>query len=211
MNPEILASDIWADVLAVRTQRPLVHSITNLVVMNYNANFLLAILLYWAVFIYGSNELLPILGTPPAGSPAAMAAIHNGEQVRAVDGQAVTTWNDLRWMILQKAVDQPSVELEVINEQNEVFQRQLPLEAAGEKGWEGDALERLGVNFYRPNAPPVIGKLVSGGPAERAGLEVGDRVLAIDASTAKVFGQKKEVTIKTIAATAPTISPTAGK
>lgn len=42
MNPELLASDIWADVLAVRTQRPLVHSITNLVVMNYNANFLLA-------------------------------------------------------------------------------------------------------------------------------------------------------------------------
>ncbi len=34
--------DIWADVLAVRAQRPLVHSITNLVVMNYNANFLLA-------------------------------------------------------------------------------------------------------------------------------------------------------------------------
>lgn len=42
MNPELFASDIWADVLAVRTQRPLVHSITNLVVMNYNANFLLA-------------------------------------------------------------------------------------------------------------------------------------------------------------------------
>lgn len=34
--------DLWADVLAVRAQRPLVHSITNLVVMNYNANFLLA-------------------------------------------------------------------------------------------------------------------------------------------------------------------------
>jgi len=35
-------SDIWADVRAVRSQHPLVHSITNLVVMNYNANFLLA-------------------------------------------------------------------------------------------------------------------------------------------------------------------------
>jgi hydroxyethylthiazole kinase len=34
--------DLWTDVLAVRAQRPLVHSITNLVVMNYNANFLLA-------------------------------------------------------------------------------------------------------------------------------------------------------------------------
>jgi len=35
-------SDLWADVLSVRTRHPLVHSITNLVVMNYNANVLLA-------------------------------------------------------------------------------------------------------------------------------------------------------------------------
>ena len=40
-NP-LLPSDLWADVLAVRVQRPLVHSITNLVVMNFNANVLLA-------------------------------------------------------------------------------------------------------------------------------------------------------------------------
>jgi len=39
---QLLPSDLWADVLAVRTQRPLVHSITNLVVMNFNANVLLA-------------------------------------------------------------------------------------------------------------------------------------------------------------------------
>jgi len=35
-------ADLWADVLAVRAQRPLVHAITNLVVMNFNANVLLA-------------------------------------------------------------------------------------------------------------------------------------------------------------------------
>jgi hydroxyethylthiazole kinase len=34
--------DLWADVLSVRTQHPLVHSITNFVVMNFNANVLLA-------------------------------------------------------------------------------------------------------------------------------------------------------------------------
>ncbi|MDO9144310.1 hydroxyethylthiazole kinase [Rhodoferax sp.] len=38
----LLPSDLWADVLAVRARRPLVHSITNLVVMNFNANVLLA-------------------------------------------------------------------------------------------------------------------------------------------------------------------------
>ena len=144
------------------------------------ANFVLAILLYWITFMTGSQELLPVLGTPVAGTPAAVAGVVNGEQVRALDGQPVATWNDLRWALLQKAVDQESVELEVINEQQEISVRRLALSAAGEKGWEGDALERLGVSFYRPNLPAVIGKLVSGGVAERAGLQSGDRVLAVD-------------------------------
>ena len=37
------AAALWADLQAVRQQAPLVHSITNFVVMNYNANALLAL------------------------------------------------------------------------------------------------------------------------------------------------------------------------
>lgn len=40
---KITSADLWSDVLAVRAHAPLVHSITNLVVMNYNANVLLAL------------------------------------------------------------------------------------------------------------------------------------------------------------------------
>jgi len=143
------------------------------------ANFVLAILLYWAIFMHGSNELLPVLGTPPAGTPAAMASIANGEQVRAVDGQLVATWSDLRWVLLKKSVGHESVALEVINERGEIATRQLYLAAAGENGWEGDVLERLGIHFYRPDLPPIIGKVVANGPADQAGLRTGDRVLTI--------------------------------
>lgn len=144
------------------------------------ANFVLAIFLYWFVFMLGSQELRPILGTPPAASPAAGAGIVNGEQVRAVDGEPVATWNDLRWVLLHKAVAQESVELEVINEQREIALRRLPLGAAGEQGWEGDALERLGVRFFRPNVPPVVGKVVPASPGEAAGIRAGDEVVTID-------------------------------
>lgn len=42
--PDTLSpSQIWSDIVAVRDKSPLVHSITNLVVMNFNANVLLAV------------------------------------------------------------------------------------------------------------------------------------------------------------------------
>ena len=42
MRPILSSENLWADILAVRKRSPLVHSITNLVVMNFNANVLLA-------------------------------------------------------------------------------------------------------------------------------------------------------------------------
>lgn len=42
MAAKVLFSDLWSDVCAVRDRSPLVHSITNLVVINFNANVLLA-------------------------------------------------------------------------------------------------------------------------------------------------------------------------
>lgn len=42
MTIQLSPADLWADVLSVRACSPLVHSITNFVVMNFNANVLLA-------------------------------------------------------------------------------------------------------------------------------------------------------------------------
>jgi hydroxyethylthiazole kinase len=42
MATKLSVADLWSDVLAVRERSPLVHSITNLVVINFNANTLLA-------------------------------------------------------------------------------------------------------------------------------------------------------------------------
>ncbi|MGE5385907.1 MAG: RIP metalloprotease RseP [Betaproteobacteria bacterium] len=143
------------------------------------ANFILAILLYWGLFWVGSEELLPILGNPPASSPAAIAGIVNGERVVAVDGQSVDTWQDFRWLILKKAAEQESVEISVANERNELAFRRLPLAEVSADGWQGDGLERLGLTFFRPHIPAVLGEIVPGSAAERSGLKSGDELLAI--------------------------------
>jgi regulator of sigma E protease len=143
------------------------------------ANFLLAIFVYWGIFWYGSEELKPILGTPVAASAAAAAGIENGEHVLKVAGKAVQTWQELRWTLLRRAVEQDLVSLEVINARNEIALRYIDVSSARESGWEGDALEKLGVRFFRPNIRSIIGKVSPDSPAEIGGLLTGDEILAI--------------------------------
>ncbi|MBI2309166.1 MAG: RIP metalloprotease RseP [Rhodocyclales bacterium] len=144
-----------------------------------SANFLLAILIYWAVFWHGTEELRPVLGTPPAATAAATAGFELGERVLKVAGRPVQTWDDVRWQLLQQASNENDALLEVVNERQEIAVRRLDLGAIRDSGWEGDAFQRLGLTYYRPVLPPVIGRVVAGGAGERAGLQAGDVVLEI--------------------------------
>ncbi len=144
------------------------------------ANLFLAIFIYWGLFWHGMEELKPILGTPVAASPAAAAGLENGERVLRVGGELVQTWQDMRWVLLRRSVDQDSIEFEVINQRNEISVRRLDVSSARAKGWEGDALGKLGISFYRPIVPSVIGKISERSPAAAAGLVPGDEILLIN-------------------------------
>ncbi len=144
------------------------------------ANFLLAILVYWAIFWHGTEELRPVLGAPPAATAAAAGGFAYGERIVKVAGTPVQTWEDVRWQLLQRAAEESDVRLEVINERHEVALRRLDLGVIRASGWEGDAFQQLGLTPYRPRLPPVVGKVVAGEAGARAGLRDGDRFFAID-------------------------------
>src|SRR5690242_6762726 len=72
------------------------------------ANFLLAILLYWALFMIGVTGLKPVLGPVQPATPAAVAGFQTGETILAVDSEPVSTWQDVRWLLLSKGTDRSS-------------------------------------------------------------------------------------------------------
>lgn len=144
------------------------------------ANLVLAVAVYWGLFMYGMEELRPILGAPVAASPAAAAGIENGERVLKVGGEAVLTWSDMRWIVLRKVVEQDSIDLEVINQRNEISSRRLDLAATKNELESGDPLENLGLTFFRPDYPPRIGNVGPGSPADLAGLAQGDTITGIN-------------------------------
>lgn len=144
------------------------------------ANFLLAIFMYWVLFVHGVEEPRPVLGKPAAQSMVELAGFKEGELVRSINGQVIASWQELRWELLQQAMAKSGVTLEVINNKQEISFRKLDLTSIDTSDLEGDILQQMGFRFFRPQLPPVVGKIVPGGVADLAGLREGDRILAID-------------------------------
>ena len=70
------------------------------------ANFLLAIVLYWLLFVLGVNDMKPILGPVEPGTPAARAQFEAGEMIVRINNEPVESWQDARWELLRYAIDQ---------------------------------------------------------------------------------------------------------
>jgi regulator of sigma E protease len=143
-------------------------------------NFAFAVLVYAGLFMYGLPEARPILAEPPAGTVAAQAGLRAGDTVRAIDNDAITTWQELRWRVLQAALQREAVKIETQNERGHLSTSTLDLRAFPANDVESDALERVGLRLYRPPLPAVLGQIVAGGAAEKAGLAAGDRVVSAD-------------------------------
>jgi regulator of sigma E protease len=144
------------------------------------ANLLLAIVLYWALYLYGIQEARPLTGQPPAGSMAEAAGVVEGELVLRANGKPVQTWQELRWELTQLALQKVPARLETTNEKNEITVRHLDLASLDSSDLDGDLLNRMGLRLARPRLPAIIGKVAPGSVAERAGLQEGDRVVAAD-------------------------------
>lgn len=144
------------------------------------ANLVLALFVYWGLFLHGTEELRPILGAPVVDSPAAAAGIQAGDQVLRVGGEEVQTWSEMRWVLLRSVVERDSIRLELVNRRQEVSLHTLDLQGTRGADDAEDPIERLGLTIFRPSFPPVLGTIVSDGVAAKAGLAPGDVVVSID-------------------------------
>jgi len=152
------------------------------------ANFLLAVLLFWGLFMMGVPTLKPVLGEPPAGSPAALAGIRAGDMVTAVNGEPVESFQDLHWLALRHVIGNDQLRVDIVDDKGHLSYRTLTVDER-DAGFEQAPLAALGLQRFRPALPPVLGGLAAGGVAERAGLLEGDLILGIDDSPVEQWEQ----------------------
>jgi len=144
------------------------------------ANLMLAIFIYWLLFMHGVMGVKPLLGEIADGTPAAHASMKSGELIQKVGGTPVSTWQDVRWVLLQQSLKSPVVEVEASSGKDEIHLHQLALGNVGKDDFERDILDKLGLTVYHPSVPARIGEVVKASAAARAGLMAGDKILMVD-------------------------------
>jgi regulator of sigma E protease len=148
------------------------------------ANFLFAALAYWVLLVVGTPALKPVVGDVTADSVAARAGLLTGDSITGVGGRPVATREGAVLAILERLMDGTPIELEVQADAGQGSPRSVSLQIEGGERRAltepGALLTGLGFDFWYPTVPTEVGKILPESPAARAGLQVGDTVVAVD-------------------------------
>ena len=145
------------------------------------ANFILAILVFAAVAIYGSYQLVPVVDEVAAGSLAERAGLQVDDRIVAVDGVAVESARDLQMHLLGRVGEDASLRLTVEPVDQAGVQRELSVEL---DSWlrdasEPDVLSEFGLGLLLPKATLQINQVSANSAAAQLGLLPGDILFAL--------------------------------
>jgi len=154
------------------------------------ANFLLAILVLFGLFLRGETGIAPVIEAVEPGSVAHDVGLMQGQEIAAVDGTSTQTVSNVRFALLKRLGDTGTVDISVGSALSDLQQTYaMPIDR-----WLGgaeapDPIRALGLTLGIPPLQPSIGSLVEGGPATRAGFEIGDMIIEVDGQAISTWSQ----------------------
>ena len=142
------------------------------------ANFLLAIMVLFGLFVRGETGLAPVIEAVAVNSVAEESGLVVGQEVIAVDGQATSTVSGVRFALLKRLGDSGHIDLTVGNALSDVGQRySIPIVSWLGEAEAPDPAAALGLSLGFPPIRPEVGSLSEGGAAARADFLVGDVII----------------------------------
>ena len=129
------------------------------------ANLLLALLVYWVLFVSGVTGLVPyVKALEGAEGPAV------GARILAVDGQETPSWNAVNEALVRRLGESGRITFTLQGERGP-WTLERPIER-----WlaDAEAPQFLAELKLEPSYPVVLGRILEDSPAETAGLRPGD-------------------------------------
>ena len=145
------------------------------------ANFLLAIVAYWAIFVAGTTTVAPLVGDVTPSSPAAEAGLERGDEIVAIQDEPVRAWDDINLKLVAMIGHDGVLEIEARPAaSNSPRTYALQVDDFLVRQNPPQPFETLGFTPWRPQMPAVIGQVLEGEAAAQAGIQAGDKVLSVN-------------------------------
>jgi len=161
------------------TRRPVMHRVAVLLA-GPAMNLLFASLLYAILAMVGTESVKPIIGQVRLDSPAAVAGLQRGDQIVRVGDRAVEDTEELQIALIRQFSDDGVIRMRVRRDGGE---RSLTLRVEQDRRAmtePGKLLPGLGFDLATWNDDTVVEGVPQDSAGARAGLRVGDRLLAVD-------------------------------
>ena len=145
-------------------------------------NLIFALAAFWLMFMVGTQELRPVVGTVEGF--AARAGIPENSQIVAIDEQPTATWTHVVLGLMGPALDGDAVSMTLQPDagRGQTLQRELDFAQLLKPVDEANLLNDIGLQPWQftMEMPAQLGQLTDDGAAKAAGLQVGDTIVAID-------------------------------
>jgi len=143
------------------------------------ANLIAAYFALVAVGVVGVSypDYPNVLGATPDTSVAWRAGLREGDRVVGVNGKPVSTWIQI-FVTASAAPAGAPVEITVERDGRSLAVQAAPAER-----------EPLMSSLRRPSDPPIVGTVITGMPAYKAGLKEGDRIAAVNGRPIETWDQ----------------------
>lgn len=142
-------------------------------------NILLAFIVMPLVFMIGTYAEGPAkVGYVEKGSPAEKAGFRAGDVIEEINGRKISSWTKALSLIAVNPDTDVTVDLDREGEKKALILR--PAIATELK---------IGMSGLVPDMPAEVGRFRPGLPAEKAGLKIHDRIIAVDGKTVYHWNQ----------------------
>ena len=144
------------------------------------ANFLLAVIIYWFLFVIGSLAYAPILGTVTSDSPLGQAGLVKYSEIRSVDGVRTQNWQQVNMALADRLGESGEIVIQARQPGSTDQSFYVPILNWHQQTKDPDPLGSLG--FSRAD-PAILGDVLADGAGERDGLKAWDLVTAVNGET----------------------------
>jgi regulator of sigma E protease len=145
------------------------------------ANFLLALVAFWIVFLSGERGIAPVAGQVSAGSLAAESGFETGTEIIAVDGHVTSTWSAATRQLFGFIGTTGNIPFTVTYADSNIqYELLVPVEKWLRDAEEPSPLRELGISPPFELESLNLAAVSEEGAGYSAGLRDGDRVLALE-------------------------------